>query len=109
MPAVDRAYLETLKRHQWPGNLRELRNVAELYAVGIVKLAGAEQVIPLASGKEPLDDLVEEFERRVIEDTLFLFSGRVTDAAQYLGIPRKKLYLRMKKHQLDKDRFKPAT
>ncbi len=51
MPAVDRAYLETLKRHQWPGNLRELRNVAELYAVGIVKLAGAEQVIPLASGK----------------------------------------------------------
>ncbi|HHQ4508404.1 TPA: helix-turn-helix domain-containing protein, partial [Aeromonas hydrophila] len=52
---------------------------------------------------------VEEFERRVIEDTLFLFSGRVTDAAQYLGIPRKKLYLRMKKHQLDKDRFKPAT
>ncbi|AGM41814.1 sigma-54-dependent transcriptional regulator [Aeromonas hydrophila] len=109
VPAVDRAYLETLKRHQWPGNLRELRNVAELYAVGIVKLAGAEQVIPLASGKEPLDDLVEEFERRVIEDTLFLFSGRVTDAAQYLGIPRKKLYLRMKKHQLDKDRFKPAT
>ncbi|ENC9557264.1 sigma-54-dependent transcriptional regulator [Aeromonas hydrophila] len=109
VPAVDRAYLETLKRHQWPGNLRELRNVAELYAVGIVKLAGAEQVIPLASGKEPLDDLVEEFERRVIEDILFLFSGRVTDAAQYLGIPRKKLYLRMKKHQLDKDRFKPAT
>lgn len=109
VPAVDRAYLETLKRHQWPGNLRELRNVAELYAVGIVKLAGAERAMPLASGKEPLDDLVEEFERRVIEDTLFLFSGRVTDAAQYLGIPRKKLYLRMKKHQLDKEQFKPAT
>jgi two-component system phosphoglycerate transport system response regulator PgtA len=109
VPAVGRAYLETLKRHQWPGNLRELRNVAELYAVGIVKLAGAERAMPLTSAKEPLDDLVEEFERRVIEDTLFLFSGRVTDAAQYLGIPRKKLYLRMKKHQLDKDRFKPAT
>ena len=83
--------------------------MAELYAVGIVKLAGAERAMPLASGKEPLDDLVEEFERRVIEDTLFLFSGRVTDAAQYLGIPRKKLYLRMKKHQLDKEQFKPAT
>lgn len=108
VPAVDRAYLETLKRHQWPGNLRELRNVAELYAVGIVKLAGAERAIPLANAKEPLDDLVEEFERRVIEDTLFLFSGRVTEAAQYLGIPRKKLYLRMKKHNLDKEQFKPA-
>lgn len=108
VPAVDRAYLETLKRHQWPGNLRELRNVAELYAVGIVKLAGAERAMPLANAKEPLDDLVEEFERRVIEDTLFLFSGRVTEAAQYLGIPRKKLYLRMKKHNLDKEQFKPA-
>lgn len=108
VPAVDRAYLETLKRHQWPGNLRELRNVAELYAVGIVKLAGVERAMPLANAKEPLDDLVEEFERRVIEDTLFLFSGRVTEAAQYLGIPRKKLYLRMKKHNLDKDQFKPA-
>ncbi|ATL97841.1 TPA: sigma-54-dependent Fis family transcriptional regulator [Aeromonas bestiarum] len=108
VPAVDRAYLETLKRHQWPGNLRELRNVAELYAVGIVKLAGVERAMPLASAKEPLDDLVEEFERRVIEDTLFLFSGRVTEAAHYLGIPRKKLYLRMKKHNLDKEQFKPA-
>ncbi|UBH28106.1 sigma-54-dependent transcriptional regulator [Aeromonas enteropelogenes] len=108
VPAVDRAYLETLKRHQWPGNLRELRNVAELYAVGIVKLAGVERAMPLANAKEPLDDLVEEFERRVIEDTLFLFSGRVTEAAQYLGIPRKKLYLRMKKHNLDKEQFKPA-
>lgn len=45
----------------------------------------------------------------MIEDTLLLFSGRVTDAAQYLGIPRKKLYLRMKKHQLDKELFKPST
>lgn len=109
MPAVDRAYLETLKRHQWPGNIRELRNVAELYAVGIIKLAGSERAIPGANAKEPLDDLVDEFERRVIEDTLFLFSGRVTEAASYLGIPRKKLYLRMKKHGLDKDQFKPGS
>ncbi|ATY79422.1 two-component system response regulator [Aeromonas veronii] len=109
VPAVERAYLETLKRHQWPGNIRELRNVAELYAVGIIKLAGSERAIPGANAKEPLDDLVDEFERRVIEDTLFLFSGRVTEAASYLGIPRKKLYLRMKKHGLDKDQFKPSS
>lgn len=106
-PQVDRAYLETLKRHQWPGNIRELRNVAELYAVGIIKLAGVERAIPAASAREPLDDLVEEYEKRVIEDTLFLFSGRVSEAASYLGIPRKKLYLRMKKHNLEKEQFKP--
>ncbi|MBV7599686.1 sigma-54 dependent transcriptional regulator [Aeromonas sp. sia0103] len=108
-PQVDRAYLETLKRHQWPGNIRELRNVAELYAVGIIKLAGVERAIPAANAREPLDDLVEEYEKRVIEDTLFLFSGRVSEAASYLGIPRKKLYLRMKKHNLEKERFKPGS
>ncbi|MFM4965131.1 sigma-54-dependent transcriptional regulator [Aeromonas bivalvium] len=109
VPQVDRAYLETLKRHQWPGNIRELRNVAELYAVGIIKLAGVERAMPAANAREPLDDLVEEYEKRIIEDTLFLFSGRVTEAANYLGIPRKKLYLRMKKHQLDKGLFKPSS
>ena len=50
---------------------------------------------------------MEEYEKRVIEDTLFLFSGRVSEAASYLGIPRKKLYLRMKKHNLEKEQFKP--
>ncbi|MNH43911.1 Bacterial regulatory protein, Fis family [compost metagenome] len=81
--------------------------MAELYAVGIIKLAGVERAIPAASAREPLDDLVEEYEKRVIEDTLFLFSGRVSEAASYLGIPRKKLYLRMKKHNLEKEQFKP--
>ncbi|CSB40510.1 phosphoglycerate transport system transcriptional regulatory protein PgtA [Vibrio cholerae] len=42
----------------------------------------------------------------MIEDALFLFSGRVADAANYLQVPRKKLYLRMKKHGLEKDAFK---
>jgi two-component system phosphoglycerate transport system response regulator PgtA len=37
---------------------------------------------------------------------LFLYSGRVADAANYLQIPRKKLYLRMKKHGLEKEEFK---
>lgn len=109
LPQVDRPYLETLKRHQWPGNIRELRNVAELYAVGIIKLTGVERAIPAANAREPLDDLVEEYEKRIIEDTLFLFSGRVAEAANYLGIPRKKLYLRMKKHNLDKELFKPQS
>ena len=34
-------------------------------------------------------------------------AGRVSEAASYLGIPRKKLYLRMKKHNLEKEQFKP--
>lgn len=107
IPKIDRNYLDILKRYDWPGNIRELRNVAELYAVGIVKMVDSEQHRAIIPPEGPLDNLVDEYERRLIEDALYLFAGRVSDVADYLGIPRKKLYLRMKKHDLDKDSYKP--
>lgn len=107
IPKIDRNYLDILKRYDWPGNIRELRNVAELYAVGIVKMVDSEQHRAIIPPEGPLDNLVDEYERRLIEDALYLFAGRVSDVADYLGIPRKKLYLRMKKHDLDKESYKP--
>lgn len=109
VPTIDKAYLDTLKNHNWPGNVRELKNVAELYAIGIVKLTNADRLRPANTLKGPLDDLVEEYEKKIIEDALYLCSGKINDAANYLHIPRKKLYLRMKKHGLEKDQFKPQS
>lgn len=106
IPKVESNYLSILRGHPWPGNVRELRNVAELYAVGIIKLTGKEKLYTQAETMLPLDELVDDFEKGVIEDALFLHSGRVSDAADYLQVPRKKLYLRMKKHAIDKDTFK---
>lgn len=106
MPVVDSSYLALLRSHQWPGNVRELRNVAELYAIGIVKLTGKERLVSHNELQSPLDTLVDDFEKQIIEDALFLHSGKVTEAAAYLQIPRKKLYLRMKKHDIDKDNYK---
>ncbi|MCR9421082.1 MULTISPECIES: sigma-54-dependent transcriptional regulator [unclassified Vibrio] len=106
LPAVELSYLSLLRAHQWPGNVRELRNVAELYAIGIVKLTGKERLYNQSDLLSPLDELVDDYEKQIIEDALFLHSGRVADAANYLQVPRKKLYLRMKKHGLEKDDFK---
>lgn len=106
LPKVESNYLSILRGHAWAGNVRELRNVAELYAVGIIKLTGKEKLYTQAETLLPLDDLVDDFEKGVIEDALFLHSGRVSDAADYLQVPRKKLYLRMKKHAIDKGKFK---
>lgn len=106
VPKVESSYLSVLRAHHWPGNVRELRNVAELYAVGIVKLTGKEKLYTQAELQLPLDELVDDYEKGVIEDALFLHAGRVSDAATYLQVPRKKLYLRMKKHGIDKDSFK---
>ncbi|GLQ71258.1 sigma-54-dependent transcriptional regulator [Vibrio penaeicida] len=109
VPTVDTYYLNTLRHHTWPGNVRELRNVAELYAIGIVKLAGQNRISNQDVLTTPLDDLVDDYEKQVIEDALFLYSGKVSEAANYLQVPRKKLYLRMKKHGIEKDKFKTRS
>ncbi|NVD09000.1 sigma-54-dependent Fis family transcriptional regulator [Vibrio sp. JPW-9-11-11] len=106
IPKVEPSYLAILRAHHWPGNVRELRNVAELYAVGIIKLTGKEKLYTQEEVQLPLDELVGDYEKGVIEDALFLHSGRVSEAASYLQVPRKKLYLRMKKHGIDKDSYK---
>ncbi|MGC9458748.1 sigma-54-dependent transcriptional regulator [Vibrio genomosp. F10] len=106
VPKVDPSYLSVLRSHRWPGNVRELRNVAELYAVGIIKLTGQEKLYTQEETQLALDELVDDYEKGVIEDALFLHSGRVSDAASYLQVPRKKLYLRMKKHGIDKESYK---
>ena len=55
IPKIDRNYLDILKRYDWPGNIRELRNVAELYAVGIVKMVDSEQHRAIIPPEGPLD------------------------------------------------------
>ncbi|OLQ92128.1 two-component system response regulator [Vibrio panuliri] len=106
LPKVDSSYLAILRAHTWPGNIRELRNVAELYAIGIVKLTGKERMYSHEAMSSPLDETVEDFEKQLIEDALYLHAGKVSEAASYLQVPRKKLYLRMKKHGLEKEDFK---
>ncbi|KLV09284.1 chemotaxis protein CheY [Photobacterium aquae] len=109
MPTIDKAYINTLNRHEWNGNVLELKNVAELYAIGIVKLTGQDRTTPIEHMSSPLDDLVDSYEKQVIEDALYLFAGRINDVANYLQVPRKKLYLRMKKHSLDKAEYKAQS
>jgi len=106
LPVVEPSYLALLRAHDWPGNIRELRNVAELYAIGIVKLTGKDRIYSQVEMTSPLDELVDDYEKQIIEDALFLYSGKVAEAANYLQIPRKKLYLRMKKHGIEKDQYK---
>ncbi|AGH80042.1 phosphoglycerate transport system transcriptional regulatory protein PgtA [Psychromonas sp. CNPT3] len=106
VPKIEPSYLHTLRLHPWAGNIRELRNIAELFAIGIVKLSEKDKTLSVSDSKSPLDLLVDEYEKKRIEDALYLFSGRVSEAAEHLQIPRKKLYLRMKKHEIDKKVYK---
>jgi two-component system C4-dicarboxylate transport response regulator DctD len=90
-----------LLRHSWPGNVRELQNAAERFALGLeLELEGAsQQDIPSASGG--LSEQVEAFERALIAAELTRPHGSVRSLAEALGVPRKTLHDKLRKHGLN--------
>ncbi len=105
LPTFSDDYLQKLQTQQWLGNVRELHNEAERFALNLqMEWPDNEQV----SNEETisLDSRIDAFEKSLIEEILKVNNGQVSIAAQQLHIPRKRLYLRMKKHQLDKTMFK---
>ena len=106
VPDVDNELLKRMLRRVWPNNVRELANAAELFAVGVLPLAETANPHMHVSEPTPLDQRVEDVERQVITEALNIHQGRINDVAEYLQIPRKKLYLRMKKYGLSKEHYK---
>ncbi|MGF7452691.1 sigma-54-dependent transcriptional regulator [Pasteurella bettyae] len=105
-PAVTESVIKQLLSQQWCGNVSQLIHTAELYAVGVLVQNDNLHFIQDHQGELSLDALIEEYEKTVIEDALDRFQGRINEVAEYLQMPRKKLYLRMKKHQLSKEDYK---
>ncbi|MEQ4674722.1 sigma-54 dependent transcriptional regulator [Providencia vermicola] len=105
-PALDDSFVKKLTRRHWPGNVGELANAAELYAVGIMPMG--ETANPLLASVAPtaLDQKIENYERQIITEALNIHQGRINDVSEYLQMPRKKLYLRMKKYGLDKHHYR---
>lgn len=89
-----------LLRHRWPGNVRELQNAAERFALGLeLELEGmATQDTPPSSGG--LGDQVERFERALIAAELARGHGSMRSLAEALGLPRKTLHDKLRKHGL---------
>jgi len=101
---------EVVRRHGWPGNLRELADVlatAAAHASGD-KILPADlplalrlsQAVAAATTtpdlrKLPLDDLLKQVERRLIQTALQRTGGHKTRAAELLGIWRYRLTRRM--------------
>ncbi|MBQ0756006.1 MAG: sigma-54-dependent Fis family transcriptional regulator [Amphritea sp.] len=95
--------LQQLRTQNWPGNVRELRNAAERWTLGLSIETDADNTQTIKSGN--LDELIDNYEREVIAAALATNNGHAELTAEALGIPRKKLYLRMKKHGLERSNF----
>ncbi len=74
--------------------------------VGVLPLAETANPLMHVGTPTPLDRRVEDAERQIITEALNIHQGRINEVAEYLQIPRKKLYLRMKKYGLSKEHYK---
>jgi DNA-binding NtrC family response regulator len=94
--------------HDWPGNIRELKNAieravifcqGEWVEVSDLGLQYQKISVEVPGGYEP-ETLLENLNRVVIEDALRKTGGSRQEAARLLNIHRKTLYNRMKKYQI---------
>jgi two-component system C4-dicarboxylate transport response regulator DctD len=88
-----------LLRHSWPGNVRELQNAAERFALGL-ELALDSHAPSVAQVSGGLSEQVEAFERALIAAELSRAHGSVRSLAEALGVPRKTLHDKLRKHGL---------
>ena len=97
LPSVTADDLRPFKRHAWPGNIRELRNAAEKLVIGLpVNFHTTSSDMDLHPTE--YDEAMEAFEAELLQNALLKCGGRKSEAAEILGIPRKRLYLRLRHH-----------
>ena len=97
---IDDALRRRLTWHDWPGNVREARNLAERLVIGMDAGLPAQGESTVATARPSYDAAMDDFESRLLRAALMETGGRKAEAANLLGIPRKRLYLRLRHHNL---------
>jgi two-component system C4-dicarboxylate transport response regulator DctD len=102
-PGVTQHQMRLLRSHDWMGNVRELRNVADCLVLGI-PCAVIETTAPSpASSDAPtpsLSEMVERYERELIVAELNKHQGNVAHSARALRIPKTTLADKVRKYGL---------
>lgn len=109
-----------IQSYDWPGNIRELENLMRrefhMTEGPTIELAGARRLSEVSEAEEPSSEqafrsekarVVGTFERRYLERLLKRTGGNVSEAARVSGKDRRALGRLLKKHRIDRDRFRP--
>ncbi len=104
-PELSPALLQRLMQHSWPGNVRELQNVADRTVLGLDNGCGDPATDMDSDKKQPLANQLASFEKCILEQELLWNRGNIGKTCQALGLPRKTLYYKLKKHGLKRSDF----
>ena len=105
VPPVGAALWRRLMRHDWPGNVRELAHAADRHVLG---LSGAQDESPDAGPAEPagsLPERMDRYEAELIRETLAAHGGEIKATLAALGLPRKTLYDKLRRHGIDRQAY----
>lgn len=91
--------MRELLAHAWPGNIRELRNVAECFVLGLRPPLILQNANP-AEQLAPLTEAVEAFERSLIAEELRRQHGNLSRASEALNLPKTTLYDKIRRYGL---------
>lgn len=108
--AIEDDAMGSLLHYDWPGNIRELRNVVEYaFAVGEGPTLTLDELTPELRGEpppvghqQPMN--AQELERSQLLTALREARGRKTRAAELLGISRSTLWRKLREHRIEPPR-----
>jgi two-component system, NtrC family, nitrogen regulation response regulator NtrX len=114
--SFSQAAMELLVNYDWPGNIRELRNLVErVLILSPHETIDAEDIpehvvsfIPknIPASLKSLKGIREEAEKQFIESVLKKYNGNISKTAQELGLERSTLHKRLKGYNIDVDSLK---
>jgi len=103
---TEKSFLEKLKNHSFPGNVRELQYIVERAVIMAENSVLQDKdlsfsAIELAPEKQDLDDMrLETVEKNTILKVIDKNKGNISKSAKELGITRAALYRRLDKYDL---------
>jgi two-component system C4-dicarboxylate transport response regulator DctD len=100
---IPRGFMSKVLSHDWPGNIRELKHEADRYVLGLSKLGEMDEN---TSSYLPLADQLMIVEKQLIIAELKSANGVLKSTQEALGLSRKSLYEKMRKHGLDKNDYR---
>ncbi len=110
VPEIAMAEVAQLLQAPWPGNVRQLVNIAESAILQSRRQDGALMSLIMADNAangeaittegKPLKEHVEAFERMLIDNAMRRHKGSITAVMEELGLPRRTLNEKMAKYTL---------